>query len=130
MVCWFVSVPPPLIWLFVLLDIVTMPPDPAKVVLPAIDRNVPLFPPPRLIAPLFVIVPAPRLSVVLLRTFTALPVEIVTVLSVKLSVSLMEPPAVLVSVPPVILPVNRLTVAPVPVDRIVPPVLVTPYVLN
>src|ERR1700693_38020 len=119
MVSPLVSVPPPVMMLFALLPIVTVP-VPLRVVLPAITSSVLLPVPCRLMAPLFVMVPAPRARPSLLRTFTVLPLEIVTPVSVgklplQTSTLSITPPELEVKVPPVMLTLFSSTVELVPI---------------
>ena len=104
--------------LAVLLDIVTVP-VPVRAVEPAMNNCVLLFELLRLMLPLFVIVPAPKLRMLLLGIFTLVPVEIVKLVSVGppwlLAFTLsITPPEDVVSVPPVILTLFSSTVEPAP----------------
>ena len=99
-------------------------PVPASVVLPAMSMNVLLPTLFSLIVPLLVIVPAPRFTALLSRTFTVLPLEIVSVVSVVPPNACIRPPEAVLSVPPVTLTAFRFTTELVPEARIVPPVLV------
>src|ERR1700684_935128 len=131
MVSALVNVPPPVMMLPVLLDIVTLP-VPLRVEFPAMVNSVLLPELWRLMVPLFVMVPAPRARPLLFGISKVVPDEIVKLVSVgvfELQVFMLwiTPPELEVNVPPVMLTAFSSTRAPDPVARIVPPVLVTVF---
>src|SRR5580704_14838147 len=124
MVWLLVSVPPPRMMLFALLPMVTVP-VPLRVVLPAITNSVLLPTPWRLMAPLLVMVPAPKFRPLLLGISKVVPDEIVKPVSVGVVVFQVftlsiTPPELEVKVPPVMLTSFNWTVELVPVASISP----------